>query len=166
MKKVMVKLQYDDKKLEKLGYDLDAEIIGWLESSETDMYVEAINEIEEYIFLDTYNDSFAIELSQLTEYLNQDFEGISLEEFLDSYTWDESAYIREKIKNKVFNTQSYLVRFDMGNPVTIDICVEHHNQTLLTRAEIIEEALGYAQEVGIEIHEQDNYFIQTLQIKQ
>lgn len=60
---------------------------------------------------------------------------------------------------KVYEEQEYVVKFDMGNPVDVTICVHHENQTKLTRQEIIQEALGYAEEVGFDITEQQVYEI-------
>lgn len=56
---------------------------------------------------------------------------------------------------KIYNEQSYIVEVDMGNPVTIEINVWHQNQTELTRDEIIEEAIGYAEEIDVSISEND-----------
>lgn len=63
---------------------------------------------------------------------------------------------------KVYNVQSYLVKFNLGNPVDVNINVYHENQTELTREEILEEAFGYAKEVGIELAEKDLFEIETL----
>lgn len=57
--------------------------------------------------------------------------------------------------NKVYKIQSYLVIFDTRSPVDIHISVYHENQTKLTREEIIKETIGYAEDVGIVLSEQD-----------
>jgi hypothetical protein len=64
---------------------------------------------------------------------------------------------------KIIPVQSYVVKFDMGNPVDLHINVYHEEQTKLTREEIIEEALGYAEEIGIKVTEREVYEIVELQ---
>jgi hypothetical protein len=64
---------------------------------------------------------------------------------------------------KVIPVQSYVVKFDMGNPVDLHINVYHEEQTKLTREEIVEEALGYAEEIGIEVTEKEVYEIIELE---
>lgn len=51
--------------------------------------------MEEIITLETYKLSFQIKRSRLIYYLNKHFNGISLEEFISTYTWDEADYIRD-----------------------------------------------------------------------
>lgn len=66
-------------------------------------------------------------------------------------------------KETVYKVQSYLVKFDMGNPVDVNINVYHENQTQLTRQEILDEAICYAEEVGVRLSERDLYKIETLE---
>jgi len=68
------------------------------------------------------------------------------------------------MSEKVYKVQSYLVKCDMGNPVDVNINVYHTNKTKLTREEIIAEAFGYAEEVGIELHEDEIVEIETLEL--
>lgn len=68
--------------------------------------------------------------------------------------------------SKIYKVQSYLVKFNMGNPVDININVYHENQTELSRDEIITEALGYAEEVGIEFCENQLNEIEVLEMKE
>ncbi len=64
---------------------------------------------------------------------------------------------------KVYKVQSYVVKFDTVTPVDISVNVYHENQTQLTREEIIAEALGYLQDLKIEMEEKDIYEIETRQ---
>lgn len=68
-------------------------------------------------------------------------------------------------KETIYEVQSYKVQFDMGNPVEVNINVYHEGQTLLSHEEIIDEALGYAEEVGIKVSERDA-MIDTLQLEE
>lgn len=66
---------------------------------------------------------------------------------------------------KKFKVQSYLVKFDLG-PVEVFINVYHSNdQPELTRAEILEEAFGYADDAGIKLNENSLYEIETLELE-
>jgi hypothetical protein len=64
---------------------------------------------------------------------------------------------------KVYKVQSYVVKFDTVTPVDISVNVYHENQTQLTREEIIAEALGYLQDLNIEMEENDVFEIETRQ---
>lgn len=68
------------------------------------------------------------------------------------------------MEEKVYEEQTYLVKFDLGL-VDVNISVHHQNQTELTREEIIEEALGYAEDAGIKLEERDLFEIETLIMK-
>lgn len=61
-----------------------------------------------------------------------------------------------------FKTQSYDVKFDLGK-VDISINVYHENQTQLSRKEIIDEAMGYADDANLDLKESDIYEIVTLE---
>jgi hypothetical protein len=50
---------------------------------------------------------------------------------------------------KVYKNQQYLVQYDTNSPVELRVVVEHFNQTLLTKNEIIEESNGYLEDMGI-----------------
>jgi hypothetical protein len=67
--------------------------------------------------------------------------------------------------NFLYNVQSYLVKFDMGNPVDVNINVYRENETKLLRHEIIDEALGYAKEIGLELDEKYLFEIEELEMK-
>ena len=75
----------------------------------------------------------------------------------------DSDIVQISLVQPIYSVQSYLVKFDMGNPVDVNINVYHQDQTVLTRKEIIEEALGYAEEIGFDITEQDIFEIETLE---
>lgn len=64
---------------------------------------------------------------------------------------------------RIYSVQSYLVKFDMGNPVEVSVSVYHENQTELTKDEILEEAMSYIKEVNIDLTEKDVYEIVTLE---
>jgi hypothetical protein len=64
---------------------------------------------------------------------------------------------------KVYKVQSYVVKFDTVTPVDISVNVYHENQTQLTREEIIAEALGYLQDLNIQMEENDVFEIETRQ---
>ena len=70
--------------------------------------------------------------------------------------WDED-------EPTVFAVQSYVVKFDLG-PVDVNINVYHENQTELTREEILEEALGYAEDAEIKVTERDVFEIETVEL--
>lgn len=103
----------------------------------------------------------------------------SLEDFLSSYTYDDTEGIFdeaekygfilgfstgevEEKQDKIYKVQNYLVKFDLG-PVDVNINVYHENQTELTREEILEEAFGYAKNEGIELTEHELAEIETLE---
>ncbi|MFB9749891.1 hypothetical protein [Leifsonia shinshuensis] len=65
----------------------------------------------------------------------------------------------------IYSVQSYRVLFDMGNPVDLHIGVEHQYECLLSEDEIIEEAIGYAEEVGIEVSKGDVFDIQIVDMQ-
>lgn len=69
------------------------------------------------------------------------------------------------MSEKIYKVQSYLVKCNMSNPVDVNINVYHVDQTELTRDEIIEEAFGYAMELGIELNESNIFEIETLEQK-
>lgn len=64
---------------------------------------------------------------------------------------------------RIYSVQSYLVKFDIGNPVEVSVSVYHENQTELTKDEILEEAMSYIKEVNIDLTEKDVYEIVTLE---
>lgn len=45
MEKVLVEVEYDQKKLEGLGLSIEDEIVGWIESDETGVFVNSIETI-------------------------------------------------------------------------------------------------------------------------
>lgn len=65
---------------------------------------------------------------------------------------------------KIYSVQSYMVKFDLG-PVDVNINVYHTDKTRLTRDEIIEEALGYAVDRGIDLSFMEVFEIETLEME-
>lgn len=66
---------------------------------------------------------------------------------------------------KVYKVQSYLVKFDMGNPVDINVSVYWENAIKLSNTEIINEAMGYIEELGINIvNDCDLFEIETIEL--
>lgn len=65
---------------------------------------------------------------------------------------------------KVYKVQSYLVKFDTCTPVDINVSIYHENQTELFKEEILEEAYGYLEDIGIKMDESNLFEIETLEM--
>ncbi|GEM05982.1 hypothetical protein HMI01_29700 [Halolactibacillus miurensis] len=46
MAKLLVEVEYNQKKLEELGLSIEDEIVGWIESDETEVFVNSIETIK------------------------------------------------------------------------------------------------------------------------
>ncbi len=108
----------------------------------------------------------------LLEFVDMKFDQITTEYSKDELGIPEIERVREQIKSRiarevpiVYKVQHYLVKFDMANPVDVNISVYHENKTELSREEILAEAFGYAEEVGITVDESCLFEIETLEMR-
>lgn len=65
----------------------------------------------------------------------------------------------------VYDVQSWNVAFDFGNPCVLHVNVYREGETMLTYDEIRDEAVGYAEEIGIEITEDTDTQIRAIQLE-
>lgn len=68
--------------------------------------------------------------------------------------------------SKILREQEYKVHFDTRTPVSISVTVHHKDKTKLTKEEIITESLGYLEDLGIEMEENQIIEIKTLVLRE
>ncbi|MCM3603208.1 hypothetical protein M3175_20935 [Robertmurraya korlensis] len=144
---------------------LEAEILeGWynlLEKHPCNLFEPTKDLIDLYVDAGTCNHSVCSVVTSIKNQLESLFpsEFAKLETEYNKYIEQEQEPTSNEI---IYKEQEYKVHFDTCTPVDISITVYHQEQTELTREEIIEEALGYAEDLGLELREQSITEIATL----
>lgn len=74
-----------------------------------------------------------------------------VDEFIENYTYDEAIKVMQAMTNHKYEVQHFIVSYDTGTPVEIEVDVYHDSQELLTIKEILDESEGYMEDIGISV---------------
>jgi len=118
-----------------------------------------------FVELQKYNDEkVKIEYSFLENYvINAGYDNVDA--FLDEYTWDDAVHIEGLFLAHSYKVQSLIVHFDTDTPVEVTVNVYHENTPILNEVEIMQEALGYLEDLQINVDEKGFYKITVSQLK-